>query len=308
MAKGITRRTFVAGTAAAGMMAGTAMRAIGSSASQGKPDLTVAHGSDAAKNTRAVVQALGGMGAFVSAGQVVNLLPNAQGSHPGTSTNPTIVKTVVDMCKEAGAAEVRWLSWLPERAWDRSRLKANLEGTGAVLTHTKAEEADKWETFDIPKGITLKQIRIFKALYEGDVFINMPIVKDHAGSRFTGSLKNYMGASYPTDNRKFHPTFKGDDVIHMEQCIADMNLVVRAPDLIIMDAMEILTTNGPFGPGEIKKPEKVIAGVDRVAIDAYGATLLDLVPSDVTMIKKAHEHGLGEIDLNKLSIVAIETA
>ena len=159
-----------------------------------------------------------------------------------------------------------------------------------------------WTSFDITRGKALKKVRVFKALFESDVFINMPIVKDHIGSRYTGSLKNYMGTSHPLDNRPFHPTFEGENLEHMEHCIADLNTVVRAPDLIVMDAMEILTTNGPFGPGEITKPQQVVVGRDRVAVDSYSATLLGLKGEDVAMIAHAYEHGLGEIDLAKVKI------
>jgi uncharacterized protein (DUF362 family) len=134
----------------------------------------------------------------------------------------------------------------------------------------------------------------------------MPIFKDHIGSRFTGSLKNYMGASHPEDNRAFHPTFEGEDLLHMEQCIADLNTVVRTPDLIVADAMTILTSKGPFGPGDIASPRQVVAGTDRVAIDAYGATLLDLDGREVTMIRKAADHGLGTIDLGAVKIATID--
>jgi uncharacterized protein (DUF362 family) len=136
----------------------------------------------------------------------------------------------------------------------------------------------------------------------------MPIFKDHIGSRFTGSLKNYMGASHPTDNRAFHPTFEGEDLLHMEQCIADLNTVVRVPDLIVADAMTILTSKGPFGPGDIASPRQVVAGTDRVALDAYGATLLGLEGREVTMIQKAADHGLGKVDLDTVKVLKIETA
>jgi uncharacterized protein (DUF362 family) len=117
-----------------------------------------------------------------------------------------------------------------------------------------------------------------------------------------------MGASHPTDNRLFHPSFEGEDLLRMEQCIADLNTVVRKPDLIVADAMTILTSKGPFGPGDIAKPQKVIAGIDRVALDSYGATLLGLEGNDVKMITDAHKLGLGEIDLDKVRIQEMEVA
>jgi uncharacterized protein (DUF362 family) len=72
--------------------------------------------------------------------------------------------------------------------------------------------------------------------------------------------------------------------------------------------MTILTSKGPFGPGDIAKPQKVIAGIDRVALDSYGATLLGLEGNDVKMITDAHKLGLGEIDLDKVRIQEMEVA
>jgi hypothetical protein len=120
------------------------------------------------------------------------------------------------------------------------------------------------------------------------------------------SLTRLTITSHPKDTRAFHPTFEGDDLLHMEQCIADLNTVVRKPDLIIADAMTILTSKGPFGPGDIAHPNQVVAGIDRVAFDAYGATILGLKGTEVTMIRKAHEHGLGEIDLTKVKLQEIK--
>ena len=73
----------------------------------------------------------------------------------------------------------------------------------------------------------------------------------------------------------------------------------------IVDATEFVTTNGSAGPGELKKAHKVIAGTNCVSVDAYCSTVLGLIPQDVLMIQYAHEHGLGEIDIKKLTIKEI---
>jgi uncharacterized protein (DUF362 family) len=218
------------------------------------------------------------------------------------------VKTVVDLCREAGAQKVRWLTWISGRYWERSRIAELMDGTGAELVQVDENAEDQWNTLEVPAGKSLKTVRVFKALWECDVFISMPIFKDHIGSRFTGVLKNYMGTSHPVDNRKFHPAWDEETVMHMERCIADLNTVVRVPDLVVADAMTVLTSKGPFGPGDIAEPQRVVAAVDRVACDAYGATILGLEGSAVTMIREAFEHGLGEIDLAKLRIREMEVA
>ena len=302
----LTRRDFVVTGTAAGVAAATGLR-FGAAASP-VPDLAVAHGPDVVRNTTSAIEAIGGMGSFVRKGHVVNILPNAQGTHPGTSTDPALVRTVVDLCKKAGASEVRWLTWISGKYWDRSAIGTLSGDSGAEMVKVDAEDPAQWRTLSIPAGVALTEVRVFKALWECDVFISMPIFKDHIGSRFTGSLKNYMGASHPTDNRAFHPTFEGEDLIHMEQCIADLNTVVRRPDLIVADGMTILASKGPFGPGDIASPQQVVAGTDRVALDAYGATLLGLKGTEVNMIRKSADHGLGEIDLGAVEIHRIANA
>jgi len=303
---GITRRNFVISGAAAGAAAATGWTLGGGDTKVAPPDLAVAHGPDVVENTRAAIDAMGGIEAFVGKGQVVNILPNAQGSHPGTPTDVKLVRTVVEGCRAAGAEDVRWLTWISGKYWERSKIGDLVEASGATLLKVDPDDDAQWQSFEVPRGLALKQVRVFKALDECNVFISMPIFKDHVGSRFTGVLKNYMGASHPTDNRAFHPTFEGDDLLHMEQCIADLNTVVRRPDLVVADAMTILTSKGPFGPGDISKPQQVVAGIDRVALDAYGATLLGLQGPRVTMVQKAAELGLGEIDLAKLKVKRLE--
>ena len=58
-------------------------------------------------------------------------------------------------------------------------------------------------------------------------------------------------------------------------------------------------------PGDGRKlvtPQKIIAGTDRVAVDAYSAKVLGLDVEKVHMIKMAYEHGFGEMNLDKLQI------
>ena len=88
---------------------------------------------------------------------------------------------------------------------------------------------------------------------------------------------------------------------YLAQCIADLNLI-RKFDLYVVDATEFIITNGPSGPGKIKKPNKVVAGTDRVAVDAFCCRYLDLDPRSQIMIQKAYGNNLGEIDLDKLTV------
>jgi uncharacterized protein (DUF362 family) len=249
------------------------------------------------------VELAGGIRSFVPEGSRVALLPNSQSRHPGSYTSPGIVRAAVRMCREAGAVKVDALSWLPDNFWTATGLDRVLAEEGAGLVISDRED-NLFKEIPIPRGEALKAAHILKTLFGYDVLIDMPIIKDHAGNKFTGTMKNLMGLNAPSCNRNFHKEKWETDptaLRHLDQCIADLNLAVT-PVLCIVDATEIITTNGPFGPGKLARPGKVIAGTDRVAIDAYCTSFLGLSPDDIIMIQKGAAHGLGEMDLSKVRI------
>jgi uncharacterized protein (DUF362 family) len=255
---------------------------------------------------QAVVKAvslLGGIKKFVPKGARVALLPNVQSRHPGSFTKPEILRAVIRLCKKAGAKEVSCLSWQTAKQWDDTGLKAVIDAEGAGLKLFEKDES-LFKAVPVPGGQALKEARVLADLYSHDLFINMPITKDHAGNKFTGTMKNLMGLNSPANNRTFHrPNWKTDpdDIAHLEQSIVDLNKAVK-PALNVVDATEFIVTNGPFGPGQLFRPGRVVAGTDRVAIDAYCAGLWGLKPEEIVQIKRAAEQGLGEINLDKVVV------
>lgn len=315
MAKKIGRREFIKKSAQISVSAAVGSGVIyqimnGSVRTFGNESVNIAvvEGSDYLKNTAKAVELLGGMGEFVPKNSKVALLPNTQSKHPGTYTKPEIVRSVIQMCKEAGAKEVNCLSWLTQKHWDGSGLAQAVKEAGANLVLIEGDDESFYKPVPIPKGKALEEAQIMKEFFNNDVFINMPVTKDHAGNKFTGTMKNLMGLNFRKNNRTFHKEGWMKDlsaIEHLDQCIADLNTIIE-PSLCIVDATEFITTNGPFGPGTLIKPQKVVAGVDRVAIDAYCATLWGLDAKDIIMINKAFEHNLGEIDFIKVNVKEIK--
>jgi uncharacterized protein (DUF362 family) len=269
-------------------------------------DIAVVNGKDYFASTVKAVEQLGGMNKFVWAKSKVGLLINSPWDKHGTYTHPDVAIAVVKMCLDAGAKEIFSIEDASSNYWKRSKIYSKFEKEiSAIQSDTEKT------TIEIPSGKSLKEAKISKVLLHCDVLINIPIVKNHQGTQFTANLKNMMGACARSTNRYFHQgSGKSglfsyyDDPDFLSQCIADVN-TIRKPDLCIVDATEFVTTNGPGGPGEIKRAHKVVAGANAVSVDAYCATLLDLNPADVPMIRYASEHGLGEIDLKKLAIKEI---
>ena len=271
--------------------------------SKSLPDIAAVSGDDYEKNAFRAVELLGGIERFVPKNSRVAILANVQSSHPGTFTSPAVLRAAIRLCRQAGAKEVNLLSWQVRKNWESTGLARVAAEEGATLKLIERDEAN-FRPVPVAAGKSLSEARILNILFDHDVFINMPVTKDHAGNRFTGTMKNLMGINSPANNRNFHqPNWQTDRtaIAFLDQAIADLNTVVK-PSLNLVDATEFIITNGPFGPGELLKPKKVVAGVDRVAVDAYCASLWGLGVGDIIMLQRAAEHGLGQPDLKKVQI------
>ncbi len=271
-----------------------------------RPDLAVVTGTDRIAAVSKGLAALGGMSKFVPKGSSVGLLINAPAwwKNPGSHTHPDLALAVILASLEAGAKEIRYLIDPQPGYWKRAVLASKYEKEiGAV----KNSSGNYVET-PVARNKTLKKASVVKEFLDCDVFVNLPIIKNHVGVGMSCNLKNLMGANSGPSNQFFHSGSgaKGeyDDVPFLAQCIADLN-TLRRPDLCVADATEFLLTNGPAGPGEMRRLNKVVLGTDPVAVDAYCAPFVNLKAADVLIITKSVEWGLGQMEVAKLAVEEI---
>jgi len=269
------------------------------------PDITVVKGTDYFQNTIRAVEALGGIDKFVPRGSSVGLLISPNWKKPGTYTSPDVALAIIKLCSDAGVKEIVCFKNPELDYWEKSAYASKYN---SLIKELKGSQSHV--EIPISGGVHLKKAEVVPELQGSDVFINIPISKNHKGTNFTGLLKNMMGCCPFSTNRFFHQgSGKGsgfyDDAEFLSQCIADLNLV-RQPDLSIIDSTELILTNGPAGPGEILRPQKVIAGTDPVALDAFAAKLIGNNPDDILMIEMAHQHGIGNKNLDSLIIKELE--
>ena len=261
------------------------------------PDLAVAKGIDPARNALAAIDALGGFSRFVRPGQTVAIKPNPIGrARPemGLNTHPAIIEAVVRGCVAAGAAKVTVFSRDDRGSMDVNGTSDAVKNGGGELVIP--DGPDDYREILVPRGRVLRREMIATALLDADLFINLPVAKHHAGTEFTGAMKNLMGVN---QNALFyHQT-------DLHQCIAEVASAVR-PQLIVVDASHVLLTNGPVGPGKVIHPQTVIAGVDPVAADAFAARAYFKDPGSVRHIRMAYDLVVGEIDLARLRIHEFE--
>lgn len=264
-----------------------------------KTDLVVAHGASPAAITRAAIDAMGGIKKFVSRGDVVVVKPNIGWDRlpeQAANTNPEVVATVVKLCFEAGARKVKVFDRTcndPRRCYVQSGIAPAASSLGAEVSHI---DERKFKEMKI-NGQAMKLWPLYTELFEADKIINIPIAKHHGLAKLTMSMKNWMGIM-GGKRSSIHQK--------IDESLADLSLVIK-PTLTILDAVRILTANGPQGGDlkDVRKMDTVIAGVDQVAIDSYGATLFGMKGSDLGYVRIGDKMGLGKMDLSKLRIKKI---
>lgn len=132
-------------------------------------------------------------------------------------------------------------------------------------------------------------------------------LKTHgSGGVFTMSMKLSVGLTPKPIRRGMH---RSPD---MRRMIAELNQGYK-PSLIVMDGIEVFTDGGP-SRGTLKQGNVVVAGTDRVAVDAVGlAVLKELGSNDAIMgtpifqqeqMARAVEIGLGVGGPDEIEIVS----
>jgi len=299
--QGMTRRQFLK-TTAAGVALGIAGRPSFLSAKE-EYDLVVVSGEPEAA-TKKALEAMGGISRFVKKGQAVILKPNmsfAKTPEIGATTHPLVVATVAQACMEAGAKQVLVIDHTLQRAelcLERTGIRDICKQIQGV--HVLALSDRKFfREIKVPNGKVLDRIDVVQEVLEGNLLINLPVAKSHSATGVSLGLKGLMGLIWERDS--FHSQY------NINQAIADLATVIK-PHLTILDATRALVSGGPGGPGEVRKPSLVIAGIDPVAVDSYGVSIVpwygqNFKGRQVEHLLVASQRGLGKIDTDQLRIL-----
>lgn len=260
------------------------------------PDLAVIMGDSPALITQEAVSALGGMKRFVSKGDKVMVKPNIgwdRTPEQGACTNPEVVKTLVELCFDAGAKQVTVMDNPcnpAQRTYVRSGIAKAAKAAGAKTPFPNKFKLKKLAL----NGEWFKEWDIYTDFTEVDKIINVPAAKTHSLSRITLGMKNWLGALGGNRNQLHQ---------NLDYAMVDLARFFK-PTLTVLDAYRLLIRNGPQGGrlSDVKVFKTIVAGVDYVAVDAMGATFFDIKPEELPYLQLSKERGMGEIDLEKLNV------
>jgi uncharacterized protein (DUF362 family) len=135
-------------------------------------------------------------------------------------------------------------------------------------------ERTGWREIQAPGLHWSRGFYIASSISQADRVVQTCCLKTHRfGGHFTMSLKNSVGLiakRVPGVDYDFMGELHSSP--YQRLMIAEINKFYRT-DLIVMDATDGFATGGP-DKGKLIHPEVIIAGTDRVAIDAVGVALL----------------------------------
>jgi uncharacterized protein (DUF362 family) len=214
-------------------------------------------------------------------GKSIFLKPNFNSADPAPgSTHNAVLQELVSQLRGMGASRIV----LGDRSGmgdteavmakkDIFRMAEELGFETVVFDHLSAED---WESFPAENGHWSRGFAVARPALAADGIVQTCCLKTHRyGGHFTLSLKNSVGlvAKYlPGEGYNYMQELHGSR--HQRRMIAEINTAYR-PDLILLDGVEAFVTGGP-AQGKRVDTQVVLAGTDRIALDAVGVALLRL--------------------------------
>lgn len=270
-------------------------------------DLVAVMGGEPAEMFRQAITQMGGMKKFVKSGNKVVVKPNIgwdKTPELAGNTNPELIKEIIKQCFDAGAKEVVVFDhtcddW--QKCYKNSGIEAAAKAAGAKVL--PADQESYYREINLPRAKSLKKAKVHQAILDCDVWINVPILKNHGGAQLTISMKNHMGIVW--DRGFFHQN-------DLQQCIADICTMSKPAVLNIVDAYRIMKTNGPRGrsASDVVLAKGLFMSQDIVAVDTAAAKFFNQVREmpleKVGHLSNGQELKIGTMDIDKLKVKRIK--
>lgn len=256
-------------------------------------------------------------------GNRVLLKPNYNSADaPPASTHPDVLRSLVTGLQEMGARSVT----LGERS-GMGDTRAVLRDTAVFgLADELGFETVVFDELDENAWVVRQSgdyhwssgFAVPRLLLDSECVVQTCNLKTHRyGGHFTLSLKNSVGFVARTVRAGAYNYMEElHNSAYQRQMIAEVN-AVYTPALIVMDGVDAFVDGGP-AQGKLVSPGVVLAGTDRVAIDAVGVAILRLFGTtpqvshgrvfEQEQIARAAELGLGIDAPERIQIVTGDDA
>ena len=235
---------------------------------------------------------------------------NTDDEFPGSTHNDTL-KALVLHLKHMGASEIT----IGDRSGPADTghvirekgVDQLCKDLGVKLLNFEALPPDGWRKLNPANSHWRNGFALAVPVLDAGCVVTTCCLKTHGyGAVFTMSLKISVGMV-----QKRYMTELHSSLLSMRKMIAEINQAYT-PSLILLDGIEAFTDRGPM-TGTKKRADVLLAGTDRIAIDAVGLAVLKLLGSNKAImetpifeqeqIARAIELGLGVSGPGEIEIV-----
>ena len=242
-----------------------------------------------AKRVRAAIEdSVSTMGGFpVKSGDKVLLKPNlltAKSPEKAVTTHPTVVSAAAEMVMDCGG--IPYIGDSPsgspgEAIWSETGMADAARRLGIKLVNfTSAGSVDVQVRGNV--------YYLAGPALECDLLINLPKLKTHSLTLFTGAVKNLYGCLPGFQKGNWHRRApKADDFC---QVVVDVFSCFR-PRINIMDGILAMEGDGPSN-GRPRKLGLIIASNNAPALDSVASAIIGFDPDEIKTTKFAEMRGL----------------
>jgi uncharacterized protein (DUF362 family) len=213
----------------------------------------------------------------------VFIKPNLCSKHyiRGAVTNPELlfhlVRLLRDRAEEVIVGESNGYNYCCNDALSMTGTKKVVEKAGGIVMNLSEDEIVHIEN---PKTYVLQNFPLPKTLVEADSIVDVPVMKTHEFTNYSGAMKNLFGC-IPNNRRIFlHPHF--DEVMH------DL-LMLLQPKLVVMDATFAMEGNGP-NRGIVIPMNLVLTSSDLLAMDKTCCEIMGIDWADISYLNFIDKH------------------
>jgi uncharacterized protein (DUF362 family) len=210
----------------------------------------------------------------------------------GITTNPLVLKAILSILKDRaerviiGESDGANHSFTPDQAFKGHGIYEICKETG-----TEHVNLSKLPSRYIEDNIQGKSVSVQVPdllVDEIDCFISIPILKVHANTTISLSMKNLWGC-YPDTMRCLHHKYLSRKLTLLTK--------VLNPQIVLIDGTYALNGHGPMY-GEAVKADLLIAANNPVVADTLGTSIMGIPVSKIDHIMIAEKEGLGTTNLD----------
>ena len=217
-----------------------------------------------------------------------NILSDSK-AEKNITTNPLVVKAVIEIVKERGA-ETIWCGDSPGMPGPKFR------GEGCGIWEVVEETGATWvDFFDGAKPtvfwnkVKAPQCRF---LTEADVVISVCKMKTHQLMYATGAVKNMFGTIPGLNKSPMHLYARSPE--NFAKLILSI-FRVHEPEYSVMDAIISMEGAGPAN-GTLRQTGLLLASSSALALDKAEAILMGYEPKDIPILREAEREEKGSTD------------